>query len=147
LGCGSGDVEGPFAETAQVTGFDCNPEALAYARNRFPSACYSEVDIEALTPFPVDVLILTEVLEHMRDPIALVQRWFPLSQNVVITHPVNEPLDSGQSGGEHSWSYTEAELEEWLVIGGHTLEECFFYEMGGFRIGCVRGKRVLDRPL
>jgi len=144
LGCGSGDVEGPFSAITRVIGFDCNPAALACARERFPLAFYFEADIEALEPRLSDVLILSEVLEHLQDPHALVARWLPQSRHVVITHPINEPLDSTASGGDHSWSYDEWDLKQWLVNGEHQLEEFFVYQMGIYVIGCVRGKLALD---
>ena len=149
LGCGSGDVEGPFSNMAvNVWGYDCNPDSIAHAKERFPLASYHVANIEALEP-PVlpDVLVLTEVLEHLCDPIAFVKRWLPHAQNVVITHPIDEPLFSGESGGEHSWSYSEEDIKQWLVLGGHALEEFFTFDMSGYNIGCIRGKRALDKVL
>ena len=143
LGCGTGDVEGPFAERARVVGVDCNPDAIAHARERFPREIFYEHDIETLSRRPCDVLILAETLEHLRDPAAFVKRWLPRARSVVITHPIDEPLESSCSGGDHSWAFDDYDLRQWTEMGGHSLEECFKFQMGGYLIGLARG-RLLD---
>ena len=139
LGCGTGDICGPFAMKHRVHAYDCNSESLRVCKERFPSAyTYSNVT-EA---HRCDTLILCEFLEHVTDPFKIVREWLPLATNVVISHPLNGDLNGDLSGGDHQWSYDEADFFNWFAAGCHTLIEHERFQMGGYEIIIGRGRRA-----
>lgn len=98
IGCGTGGNTARFAETHRAVGIEPSPEAVRLARTRFPSIEFIEGVAPDAAPDEVasaDVLILTDVLEHVEHDAALVTRlvegakpgaWF------IVTVPANEKL-------------------------------------------------------
>jgi 2-polyprenyl-3-methyl-5-hydroxy-6-metoxy-1,4-benzoquinol methylase len=139
LGCGCMDISGPLSSFHEVLGVDCNPDAIKKARELYPKAVASVDVLEEIEPFPGDVLVLCEVLEHLNDPLAMVRKWLPKFKAAVISHPIDEPLDSGLSGGDHCWSVSEQDLRDWFTVGGYWLREAEIFPMGSYKIGLARG--------
>lgn len=140
LGCGTCDISGSFSFRNDVYAYDCNPEALEIALDRFPL-------LKATGPIPeaepCDILILCEFLEHIPDPLTLIKAWLPLAGEVVISHPLNGDLVRDLSGGEHQWSYNEEDFKRWFAIGGHEVIHQEIFQMGGYEIIIGRGKRTV----
>lgn len=136
FGCGTGDICGPWGFL--VHGIDANPESLAIARARYPLGNWNNDS----TPHLCDVIVLCEVLEHLEDPAGLVRKWLPRAKNSVISHPLNESLNSPLSGGEHQWSISEKDFDGWFEIGGHELVEKEQFQMGAYTIIIGRGRRT-----
>ncbi len=141
LGCGTCDISGPFAVRNIVSAYDCNPEALITAIQRFPAL--AKVGPIPDQSEPCDILILCEFLEHIPDPLSLVKAWLPLAEQVVISHPLNGDLTGDLSGGEHQWSFNESDFANWFSLGGHKLIEHEVFRMGGYQIILGRGERLL----
>lgn len=145
LGCGTGDISGPFASTREVTGYDCNPSALCEARGRFPKGKFYQGNIEALRSRKCGALVLCEVLEHISDPLNLVDRWLPQAEYSVISHPLNEIALYRQgidlSEGEHQWSFDRDDFEKWFELGGHRLVKSEVFQMGAYTVVIGLGKR------
>lgn len=79
VGCGKGELAYDLATRggAQVTGVDWNPASLSFARTRFraPGLEFVESDIFAWEPsHPFDVVVLSNVLEHLSDRVGLLRR-------------------------------------------------------------------------
>jgi 2-polyprenyl-3-methyl-5-hydroxy-6-metoxy-1,4-benzoquinol methylase len=142
LGCGTLDISGPLSEYHEVLGVEVNQACIAKAKELYPKAIVTERELGEVEPMKVDAIVLCEVLEHLVDPAALVRRWLPLCRMVVISHPLDEPIGCGASGGDHQWSLTEVDLHNWFVIGGHKIHEFEQFQMGSYRIGLARGWRV-----
>jgi len=69
LGCGTGGNLAALAQEHDVVGVECSPHALAYARRRLGDRVHhgslpNKID---LPPQSFDVVILTDVLEHIED--------------------------------------------------------------------------------
>lgn len=120
LGCGAGDITGPFSDRHIVMGFDITPAAVRVARERYPRMTVVESRVETLAPTACDILVMTEFLEHVPDPGELVDRWFPKAKYVVVGHPLNDPGDR-EIG--HLWSYDLRDFRGWFLRGGHVLLE------------------------
>jgi len=142
LCCGTADISGPFAATCSVRGFDCNRAALEEAMRRFPRGAWQLAAVESLTPETCDVLILCETLEHLADPVGLVKASLPLAKHSVISHPLDEPMGSGLSNGDHQWSFTLDDFKGWFALGGHELVEYELFEMGAYKAVIGRGRRI-----
>ena len=79
IGCGNGAVAFDIAEHAHasVVGIDVNPDNISYARKHFshPLVEYRLGDVfQELPPGPFDVIILSNVLEHLKDRIDFLQQ-------------------------------------------------------------------------
>lgn len=116
LGCSAGDISGWFSASNTVHGVDIVPAAAALAKTRYPAMTVTEGSAEAIEPQACDILILTEFLEHIDDPIGLVQRWLPLAKYALIGHPLNDP---GTVEPGHIWSYTLDDYLAWCALGRH----------------------------
>lgn len=152
LGCGSGDVTGPYATTSkmvdvttygdrdpvyapvvgstmeiEVIGIDVVPAAVR-ARDRFPAMDIIISPVEELQPMECDLLVMTEFLEHVIDPEKIVRDWLPLAKWAIIGHPLDEPDPPYEAG--HNWSYTLQDWHRWFELGGHHVWERFLFPMG-----------------
>jgi SAM-dependent methyltransferase len=97
VGCGKGELAHDLAERAgaNVTGIDVNAEALAFARSRFPSERLELVEADARTWEPgrsFDVVVLSNVLEHVEDRVGLLTRLTSLARpsRLLLRVPVLE---------------------------------------------------------
>ena len=147
LGCGTGDISGPFSNCAcLVLGFDINEKAIEKARERFPSAGYHCMDFASVKPGGCDVLVICEVLEHLPDPLAIAAKWLPGAKYAVISFPLNESelFNNGYdlSAGEHQWSFTAEDLRDFLSAGQHELIESEEYELGSYHCIIARSRRM-----
>lgn len=69
LGCGTGGNLAAVAAQHDVVGVECSPHALAYAQRRLGDRvhCGTLPDDVQLPPDSFDVVLLTDVLEHVED--------------------------------------------------------------------------------
>lgn len=158
LGCGSGDVTGPFAgpelgseglrsfatmvvrghvydmprgriDTAGIEVVGIDVvPAATQARDRFPEMTILISPVEELQPMECDLLVMTEFLEHVIDPEKIVRDWLPLAKWTIIGHPLDEPDPPYEVG--HNWSYTLQDWHRWFELGGHHVWERFLFPMG-----------------
>lgn len=134
LGCGTADISGIYSDAHSVSGFDCNEAAILHARERFPAGSFETADIIQLTPFPCDILILCELLEHISDPETFLSRWLPLAKSAVISHPIDGDILGDLSGGDHCWSYSDSDFARWPSLGNHAYTDSIDFQMSGYRI-------------
>lgn len=79
VGCGKGELAHDLVERggATVTGIDVSRESLEFARSRFASERLELVEADALEwtpPEPFDVVVLSNVLEHVEERVAFLRR-------------------------------------------------------------------------
>lgn len=141
IGCGTMDITGPLAEAHEVIGLECNEGCIAKAKELYPQAVIHAGAIEEVKPFKADVVVFCEILEHLEDPHGLVAKWLPLCRAAVISHPLDEPIDSILSGGDHCWSLSEDDLREWYELNGLNMVDGEKFKMGSYTIGLSRGVR------
>jgi SAM-dependent methyltransferase len=142
LGCGAGDVSGPYAgdgayafprgllSTAgiEVVGIDVVPIAKEKCNARWPEMNFILADVQDVEPMDCDILVMTEFLEHLADPMAVAAAWMPHAKWAVIGHPLNEPDPPYEHG--HSWSYTEEDWRNWFALTPMPIWEMFKFPMG-----------------
>lgn len=91
LGCCEGQMTAPLAKHFQeVIAMDFIPELLRECPH-LENVTYVCEDLEEFNPSHYyDVVVMSELLEHVRDPRALVQRWAPHAGAIIASCPVNE---------------------------------------------------------
>ena len=143
VGCGKGELAYDLAVRcrARVTGVDRNPAALRFAEARFraPDLSFVESDIyDWEPPHTFDVVVLSNVLEHLSDRVGLLRRLVDACtpKRVLIrvpsverdwTVPLRRQLDMAYfSDPTHETEYTADQLESELADAGlwiHELEQ------------------------
>jgi 2-polyprenyl-3-methyl-5-hydroxy-6-metoxy-1,4-benzoquinol methylase len=82
VGCGNGFMAGQLlAQGCDVVGIDLNPTGIEVARRRYPTgrfevAAAGERILAELGAEPFDVVVSTEVIEHLYDPVAFARGCF-----------------------------------------------------------------------
>ena len=128
LGCGAGDISGPLNKDHNVIGFDVTAAAEEACRERWPRMAFRRQPVEDVAPFESDILVMTEFLEHVIDPVSIVKSWLPLARWAVIGHPLHEPDPPIEPG--HIWSYTRTDWRHWFELGDHQWWEEFRFPLG-----------------
>ncbi len=106
LGCGTGGNLAEVADKHDVTGVECSPHALAFARQKLGDRVIcgrlpDEVDLPAGS---CDVVLLTDVLEHIEDDVASARTALRLLRPggiVVATVPAYQWLYSPRDQHHH----------------------------------------------
>jgi 2-polyprenyl-3-methyl-5-hydroxy-6-metoxy-1,4-benzoquinol methylase len=106
LGCGTGGNLIDIADKHDVTGVECSPHALAYARERLGNRVIRgslphDIDLPASL---YDVVLLTDVLEHIEDDAASARTALSLLRPggiVVATVPAYQWLYSPRDAHHH----------------------------------------------
>jgi hypothetical protein len=141
LGCGAGDISGPYSNPvvlsggapttpADVHGFDLTQAAADTCARRWPRMTVTIKPVEEIEPIDCDILVLCEFLEHIDDPVSLVKKWLPHAAWVIIGHPLNEPNPPYETG--HIWSYSLEDWLGWFELGGHYSWDRFVVPMGPY---------------
>jgi 2-polyprenyl-3-methyl-5-hydroxy-6-metoxy-1,4-benzoquinol methylase len=140
VGCGKGELAYDLAERggARVTGIDTSPDALEFARSRFASERLELLQADALTwtpPHPFDVVVLSNVLEHIADRVLLLERLVALARpsrmlirvpvlerdwQVILRRELGLPYFSDPT---HETEYDERQLEDEARASGLVLAE------------------------
>lgn len=151
LGCGSGDITGPYSQVEmkvgqisedgrlsypierwpsviEVIGYDVVPQAAVSVKERFPHMQINIGPVEDVEPIECDLLVMCEFLEHVHDPWSIVRAWMPKAHFAIIGHPLNEPNPPFEVG--HIWSYTLGDWYAWFEETGHHVWERFLFPMG-----------------
>jgi hypothetical protein len=144
LGCGAGDITGPYSDTINVIGYDVTPAAQEACNRRWPDMTFHLKPVEEVEPYECDLLVLCEVLEHLDDPVSLVRAWLPKARWVIIGHPLNEPNPPFEHG--HIWSYTREDWYDWFRMGGHYPWERLEFSMGVYDTMVIGHGCRTDQP-
>jgi hypothetical protein len=146
VGCGAADIAGWLAKNYtewHATGIDCNTGCLIEATLRYAPnfiGIHGAITQAGYGP-PVDLVILSEVLEHLDDPTAVAGSWLRRARTSVISHPLDEPEHSQLSGGDHTWSLSEKDHRAFFEAGGHVVDETVTFQEAAFTIILSRGHK------
>jgi hypothetical protein len=146
VGCGTADISGWLATNLMgwhAYGIDCHGQSLLEATLRYhPHFTPIHSAIAPVGDGPlVDLVILSEVLEHLNDCEAVAASWLKRARASVISHPLDEPIGSMLSGQDHCWSFSIEDFHNWFTMGGHELIEEEQFQMGSYNIVLGRGVR------
>jgi len=127
LGCGDGSLLAECAHnvTAEFEGSDISAEALAIARRALPDVRFFELDLmQGGLDKAYDVIILSEVLEHIEDDEFVLKAIAPHARHVVISVP-GGPADKVDRRYGHFRNYTGTLLDEKLERCGYDIVRSF----------------------
>lgn len=148
LGCGSGDVCGPLSWQFSnelwrmcVIGVDCNEACLREAEKRYPQLMLRLSSIQPHLIDEYEMVILCEVLEHLQNPLDVAAGALSKARLSVISHPLDEPYGSQLSAGDHCWSFSMQDHEDFFKVGGHKIDFTEVFQMGMYKIVLSRGHR------
>ncbi len=175
IGCGSGDITGPYSNVhltipepwrerrsdytlsadgistnarvdmgIEVVGIDVVPQAAISCGERWPNMTTIISPVENLDPIECDLLVLCETLEHLIDPVTVIQKWLPKAKWAIIGHPLDEPDPPYEPG--HNYSYTREDWRNWFRIGGHGWFEEFRFPMAAWDAMIMGHSARLDQP-
>lgn len=176
LGCGAGDITGPYSlarpkivnelpltwraerpsdreldmlvrvdDQISVFGVDVTPMAKVACARRWPAMEFHLGPVEEVEPRECDLLVMTEFLEHVADPEAIVRAWLPKAKWAIIGHPLDEPDPPIEPG--HIWSYTRDDWRRWFKLGGHQIWEEFRFPMSGWDAAILGHSSRVLKPL
>ena len=75
IGVGQGALGYRLAERYRYVGLELDEQALAMARSRIVRGTLVHGDLDALGPERFDLVVATEVLEHLEDDVAALRQW------------------------------------------------------------------------
>jgi hypothetical protein len=140
LGCGVADISGVFSWGHNVLGIDCNAQCIVEAGRAWKWMKVLVGDITEAPAVDSDILILCEVLEHLADPMAVVERWMPKAKYCFLSSPLDGDRGADHSGGEHSWSFEEKDFHDFFERGNHELLLTEKFQMGPYTLFMALGK-------
>lgn len=141
LGCNSADISGFFSWGHEVHGYEVAAAAIEKAAHRYPWLNIHAADFLKEPPGECDILVLCEILEHLADPLDLVRQWMPKAKYCVLSSPLLGDRGNDVSGGEHAWSFSEPDFEEFFSEGGHEVLDSAIIPAGQYRIYLARSRR------
>lgn len=112
LGCGALDISGAFSDKTKVTGIECNPQYSEIKEMRYPEVNLIVGDVNQMEGSSCDILVACEILEHLVDPNAVMDKFMPLANYAVVSHPIDEPPYNRET--EHHWSFSENDFLLWF---------------------------------
>jgi hypothetical protein len=142
LGCGQADICGKFVKRCNVIGIECNKISMNAGISRFSGIKYIEGNVESIEPIVCDILIMSEILEHLSDPKTTARKWMKSSKFAMISHPLDESPSSSLSGGEHSWTYNMDDFILWFDRVLYEIIDITKFKMGSYEIISGIGKNM-----
>jgi trans-aconitate methyltransferase len=134
VGCGAGHNL-PLAcdgrNVSRVTGVDISEEALRRARERWPAAEFSQLDIQTdRLPGQWDLVFSSLVLEHLPDDVAAIEHMRAMTgRHLLVTTIAGnyERYRSWEAQVGHVRNYARGELEQKLRGAGFTVERTIYW--------------------
>ena len=147
VGCGTGGLISLFEQYGDVTNIDVSPEAIKFCELKG----HSNVQLvpSGILPFAdksFDVIVATDVLEHIEDDFAALQEWRRVLKedgSLVITVPAYQWLWSSHDESlHHCRRYTLSQLHRLLNRAGYLVNKRSYIIVFSFPL--IVGYRLLS---
>ncbi len=129
IGTGSGqllhDLKEMWADGCMVYGFDL-PKVIVECKKRYPDIEFFEFNAEKDILAPVDVIIASEVIEHLADDFGFLQRCKMATNHIILSIPVSNYIGVND---HHIRAYSEYSMKKLLLIAG--FEVIHYHEAAG----------------
>ena len=92
IGCATGELIArfPVAEGGRRTGVDISPSNIAVGRARYADVAFYEGDFRELRGERFDVVIMSDVLEHVNDDVGFLRDASELAKYVLVNLPLED---------------------------------------------------------
>jgi SAM-dependent methyltransferase len=152
IGCGDGSLLAELSDLAVVDGFELSANAAAYARQRAVARRVETFDGEHVPAGDdeYDLAVLSHVLEHVPEPLPLLQEAARVAPRVIVEVPLEDNRSarrpaaqrlSEAAGHLHAWKRTDV----LRLVGSagltarHELADALSYEQVSFFTGATKG--------
>ena len=122
LGCGTGRLAAILDRGASYVGLDFAPRLVEEASRHYPRATFWVADLRT-DPIPdAQTYVATEVLEHLDDDLALIER-LPIGATVVLSVPSFDSeshvrfFPEARSASERYGALLDIDVERYIPIG------------------------------
>lgn len=115
IGCGSGHLADEIKKLGYgVCGLDL-PKVIAECKKRYPDIEFIEFNAEKDILSPVDVIIASEIVEHLADDFGFLQRCKMSTNILIITVPLSNYIHPSD---HHMRAYSRYSMVKLLQIAG-----------------------------
>ena len=123
IGTGSGHLANELKKL-RYTPCGCDlPKVINACKIRYPDVEFLEFNAEKDILAPVDVIIASEIVEHLADDFGFLQRCKMSTNNIIITIPISSYIHPGD---HHIRAYPRYSMKKLLTIAG--FETKYYYE-------------------
>jgi hypothetical protein len=133
VGCGSAFKLMNYLGQYETLGLDV-PETVAFLKEKYPARAWGVSDFDGPRPLAADLVICSDVIEHVSDPIALMKsiqsiakKWIVLSTpDRDLVYPENSPFHFGPPQNTthiREWNFGEfgSFINEFVEIDEHII--------------------------
>lgn len=108
-----------------VCGLDL-PKVISECKKRYPDIEFIEFDAEKDILAPVDVIIASEIIEHLADDFGFLQRCKMSTNHIILTIPTSNYIGEND---HHVRAYSKHSMKKLLAIAG--FEVIHYHEAAG----------------
>ena len=115
------ETDGPRLGFSRTLGLDL-PAAVAHCRGRWPEALWIEADLECQEPLPLEpgplagsIIIAADVIEHLLDPLALLENLRQLLEIAPVALISTPERDLVRGAGHNGPPPNRRHVREWSI--------------------------------
>lgn len=140
IGTGSGrllhDLKEMWGDGCIVCGLDL-PKVIANCKKRYPDIEFIEFDAEKDILSPVNVIIASEVIEHLADDFGFLQRCKMSTSHLILSIPSSNFIGEND---HHVRAYSKYSMHKLLTIAG--FQTIHYHEAAGSQYFYARASEV-----
>lgn len=135
IGCGTGEMSKLISDkyNKNILGTDLSPVGIDFANKNYANSLTKFQVLNVLTDAigeTYDLAVCSNILEHFRNPFAVIDKVLSICKYFVILVPYNQPVTDGyddEGGAGHVFQFTEQSFANYQVI------DSFLFKTGGWQ--------------